>query len=1268
MKKLSIVLLLMLSAFSLASCNGRQAELLDIKVDKDGISQEILIDDFNIRDLVLLLEYSNGEIEEIPLSLEMLSAADRQKLTEAGRHSITVNHERLSYTFELHIVYSPLTEQLMYLHQLGVESGMITDDYDTWLESIRGDDGVSIEDVSINMQGELIITLSDGEILNAGRVVAREMEIRVFDDTIQWRYKDETSWQDLVSVQSGKDVEMRLHEGAFQWRHVNGTWEDFLSLDELTRGDQGLPGREVLFQVEDGFIQWQYEGDTEWFNLVAIEEFMGPQGEAGREVEFRVDNSTVQWRYVGDSAWLDLVTIQPDREVEMRLSDGYFQWRQDGGSWANLLSLDELTRGDQGLPGSDGREVQFQVTANFIQWRYQGESSWRNLIALSQLVGPKGDQGDPGREVEFRVASNHIQWRHEGSNAWTNLIDIASLIGSKGNQGDDGTDGREAVFRIYEGFMQWQYVGEDTWSNLIELSTLTRGEDGLSAYEIYLIYHLDYVGDEETWLNDLITGRLREKLIFDNIELLHEIAEFGKTYTVRGHVLSVLNNGYLLSDGTHVINVYNPFNRTINEGDLIEVLGHYTEYYGKWQLSMIIQETVISVDNEVDFEILPITVQELWNLHPLDKMNYARIYEISGWLSHQRLLFDYEGSESYIRISNNLFQLRDSDFNTSNLVNREISILAYFYRNINDLDLDFTIIDVVDIKTFTIGIVTHDSEYLIFVNKDDLIPPIAEPLKEGHTFVGWYLDEDYTKAYEFTTMPAKDFTLYAKWEVNEYTITFETNGGNVIGAKKINYGEIIYLPSNPTKDNYEFSGWYLNGEKVETPFIYDFEHNIILEARWRPLATQITAEIIREPIRISSWGFNQIIVLDNFESLHLLNWSSHGTVSYIYDKLILDIPSHLQFDETIDSLDLTNDNLIMLTSNGRILTFGSNAYGQLGDGTFIDQYSKFNDITNLFNFEEGEFPIKASMADSRSGLLTNLGRVFLWGSTTFEVSDQQFYSRNPLDVTEYFVFENHEERVVDFYLATEKIFITNYNTIFGWGNPGGGGLGTGGLHAFGRIPVNFSNIYTNLDFDKTDQIVRSNIIWDGGSILIADNRLVVWGTNYYKQIYDGGWPYRVDPIELDISEIFNLAENEILIDVIEGYSRYYFVTNLGRIFLTGKSLVNPPGPNTYTIHSIQNPLELSFVLNDNDRLFNCCGDLTLYIDGQMKTTWYTRNTDEMNWFEINLPNKTLHAEINQNEEFDVFDIFELDPEYFKVISYEESSGQKSYVLRKISEQ
>ena len=79
--------------------------------------------------------------------------------------------------------------------------------------------------------------------------------------------------------------------------------------------------------------------------------------------------------------------------------------------------------------------------------------------------------------------------------------------------------------------------------------------------------------------------------------------------------------------------------------------------------------------------------------------------------------------------------------------------------------------------------------------------------RTGYTFAGWYTDTDYTEAYDFNTPVTGNLTLYAKWTVNQYTITFNTNGGTAIAPITQDYGTAITAPENPTKTGYTFAGW-----------------------------------------------------------------------------------------------------------------------------------------------------------------------------------------------------------------------------------------------------------------------------------------------------------------------------------------------------------------------------------------------------------------------------------------------------------------------------
>ena len=99
----------------------------------------------------------------------------------------------------------------------------------------------------------------------------------------------------------------------------------------------------------------------------------------------------------------------------------------------------------------------------------------------------------------------------------------------------------------------------------------------------------------------------------------------------------------------------------------------------------------------------------------------------------------------------------------------------------------------------------------------------ADPAKEGHTFIGWYSGEE---KWNFATPVTKNLTLTAKWQINQYTITFDTAGGSEAASITQDYGTAVTAPANPTKTGYTFAGW-----DKEIPATMPAE-DMTITARW----------------------------------------------------------------------------------------------------------------------------------------------------------------------------------------------------------------------------------------------------------------------------------------------------------------------------------------------------------------------------------------------------------------------------------------------------
>ena len=137
-----------------------------------------------------------------------------------------------------------------------------------------------------------------------------------------------------------------------------------------------------------------------------------------------------------------------------------------------------------------------------------------------------------------------------------------------------------------------------------------------------------------------------------------------------------------------------------------------------------------------------------------------------------------------------------------------------------------------EINQYTITFDTNGGSEIAPITQDygtEITAP-DNPTRKGYTFKGW--DKEIPE-----TMPAENITVKAQWEINQYTITFNTNGGSEIAPITQDYGTEITAPDNPTRKGYTFKGW-----DKEIPETMPAE-NITITARWKD-TEKPTGEII----------------------------------------------------------------------------------------------------------------------------------------------------------------------------------------------------------------------------------------------------------------------------------------------------------------------------------------------------------------------------------------------------------------------------------------
>lgn len=157
-------------------------------------------------------------------------------------------------------------------------------------------------------------------------------------------------------------------------------------------------------------------------------------------------------------------------------------------------------------------------------------------------------------------------------------------------------------------------------------------------------------------------------------------------------------------------------------------------------------------------------------------------------------------------------------------------------------DEDFTLIAKWDPIVYTINYHLNEGingdNPVTYTTEDVVI--LANANKVGYSFVAWYLNAEFTSVpvEKITIGSHGDIDLYANYSINQYTISFDSNGGSAVTSITQDYDTIVDEPANPAKTGYHFDGWYTeNNER----FVFDRmpASDSALKAKWTAIAYTI---------------------------------------------------------------------------------------------------------------------------------------------------------------------------------------------------------------------------------------------------------------------------------------------------------------------------------------------------------------------------------------------------------------------------------------------
>ncbi|MDR0850165.1 MAG: InlB B-repeat-containing protein [Christensenellaceae bacterium] len=364
---------------------------------------------------------------------------------------------------------------------------------------------------------------------------------------------------------------------------------------------------------------------------------------------------------------------------------------------------------------------------------------------------------------------------------------------------------------------------------------------------------------------------------------------------------------------------------------------------------------------------------------------------------------------------------------------------------------------------------------------DDLSVPLTEPTRDGYTFTGWKVTTvavgvagnlSFGSPWSFVSGTTHgSYTLTAQWTVNTLSISYASGGGSgsdPVSPTSQTYNGNVTMPANPyTRTGYTFTGWAVSGTGS--------------------IAGTYAVGVVKTVDELSS----AILTGDAGITLTAV-WAANSYILYFDDGT--------QWVSVVGGYDNTH----AIDTAGNLWAWGTNNYGQLGDGTTTDRLSPVK-ITN----SDGTQWVSVHGSRQRHTLaIDTAGNLWAWGlNSQGQLGDGTTTDRHsPVKITN----SDNTQWVFGDGGARNSFAIDTAGNLWSWGYNNYGQLGDGTITD--RLsPVKITNS------DGTQWVSIAGGFNNAFAIDTADN-LWAWGRNNCGQLGDGTTTDRHSPVKITNSD------------------------------------------------------------------------------------------------------------------------------------------------------